>query len=144
MLFKHRLFGRLLAVSCVIFAQATMIRSAFADEEFSNETLNGNYGFVANGYNGATTTPWVRAGVLTFDGDGNCSLAIGLTKNGFGPALNDPNPPCTYDVENNGSVTISVGGVPRTFLVIVNHGKELMFIRTSPESLNVSGIAKKQ
>ncbi len=120
------------------------------DRVFTNESIEGRWGFSAQGTilppALPDATPAVAVGILDFDGSGGCSITdttnLGGTK--VGPQTSET---CTYSVNPDGTGTFSVafpgdpGPAPVSF-VIVNKAKEIRTIRTD---LGVAtGVAKRQ
>lgn len=145
---------KLAAILCLSQALPTIV---FADGDqsmrFNNRTIQGTWGFSSGvGFIGSPNTGMssliVAAGVVTFDGKGNCEVTPTANIDGtlFGPVKSDS---CTYSVEPNGTGSsiafFSEPGAPESSavsFVIVDHGKEIRFINT--DALIGSFIAKRQ
>ena len=118
----------------------------------TNGTLTGNYGFTQTGFftfsekGGGGYAPTADVGSLTFDGLGN--LSASFTDSTNGKITTGLSVPGTYTVNSDcsGNLTIenptSPGeNAPYTF--VVEAGKEMMAISTTPESTQTV-TAKKQ
>lgn len=118
-------------------------------QQFDERSLRGTYGFSAAGTILPPAlpqpTPAVAVGTMTFDGRGACSISD--TINIGGTSASRTSTSGTYSVAPDGSGTMAVtfagepGPTPLAF-VIVDHTKELRFIRTD---LGVAeGVATRQ
>ena len=127
----------------------TLAHAPAAQGRYDLRSLHRPYGFSASGTilppALPAPTPAVAVGVMTFDGDGNCTIAD--TINIGGTVAVRGATPGTYTVEPDGTGTILVtfpgdpGPTPLSF-VIVENGRELRFVRTD---LGVAeGVAKRQ
>ncbi len=123
------------------------------DDGFTNESIEGAWGFSASGTvlppALPAATPVAAVGIMTFDGDGGCSITDQINIGGAAvpPVGFRTSTTCSYAVNSDGTGTISVlfsgdpGPIPLTF-VIVDDAEEIRFIRTD---LGVaSGVAKRQ
>lgn len=147
---QHR--WSLLAVAAVLLSgsfvpQLSIVRSALAGEksEFTDQSLRGNYGFVANGFVQGATVSVVRAGIITFDGAGGCSI-VSVVNVGTVGSSSQNSTTCTYSVNPDGTGTLAANLPVNTFnvfFVIDNHGSELQMMRTETGVI-ASGVAKKQ
>lgn len=79
----------------------------------------------------------MRAGVMKFDGKGNCRIESYANRAGFANYVKQDTDKCTYELYENGTgkLTAYLGGTPEkpftfnAFFVLVNEGKEFMFTR---------------
>lgn len=121
-------------------------------KKFTNESIEGTYGFSASGSLinfglAKITGPIVIVGIINFDGDGGGSLKA--TVNTVPPLGNFSFTATSFTYQLNpdgtGTNTITVPsiGVVHLSIVIVNNGKEILFIRTDTGAIEC-GIAKKQ
>ncbi len=121
-------------------------------KKFTNESIEGIYGFSASGSlvdfgSAKISGPIVVVGIMNFDGDGGGSSkgnantvpplgSFSFTATSF-----------TYQVNPDGTgttaITVPSVGVINLSFVIVNNGKEILFIRTDTGAIE-SGIAKRQ
>jgi hypothetical protein len=134
-----------LALLLVGLANFTTITQAY--NGYSVHRLHGAYGFSST----ATvlppfvpaSTPAVVVGILTFDGSGGCTVSE--TINVGGTSFLQIPTACSYTVSPDGSGTLSAqtpSGVTPLALVIVDSGKEILFIRT--DAAIAGGVAKRQ
>lgn len=116
---------------------------------YTNKRIHGNWGFSASGTIVPpalpAATPAAAVGIITFDGEGGCSISD--TINIGGTSASRTSTTCTYSVNPDGSGSLSAlfpgdpGPTPLSF-VIVDNAKEIRFIRTD---LGVaSGVASRQ
>jgi hypothetical protein len=130
-------------------ANTVPFTSAGTDDEFTNKSIRGTWGFSAAGTivppAVPAATPAVAVGVMSFDGKGGCSISD--TINIGGTSASRTSTTCSYAVNPDGTGSLSAqfpgdpGPTPLSF-VIVNNKDEIRFIRTD---LGVaSGVAKRQ
>jgi hypothetical protein len=113
----------------------------------SNKSLRGTYGFSAQGNTlkdspvpAALQGPFASSGFATFDGQGNFTLTATSSFNGIiqGPTTVTGsyrvNADCTYDSKADNGATFRA--------VIVNGGKELLIMQTTP-GVAITGTAIK-
>ena len=157
-----RRLGLLIGLAALLLVAALVVRTmatspVVADDEdddaFTNESIEGRWGFSAQGTillpEPPGPIPAVAVGILDFDGAGGCVITdtanLGGTK--IGPQTSVT---CTYSVNPDGTGTFSVafpgdppGAEPAPIsFVIVNEKKEIRTIRTD---LGVAtGVAKRQ
>ena len=142
-----RLHGALFFL--LVFGLVSLVPSTQADDYFTDESLEGVWGFSAAGTivppAVPAATPAVAVGTMTFDGHGGCSIADTINIGGISASRTSTT--CTYTVHADGTGSLSVvfpgdpGPTPLAF-VIVNDADEMRFIRTD---LGVaSGVAKRQ
>ena len=140
---------RILFLSVLLIGQASIVPGAHAGSEFTDESIEGVWGFSAAGTIVPpalpAATPAVAVGTMTFDGDQGCSISD--TINIGGNVMYRTSAQCTYAVNADGTGSISAffagdpGPTPLDF-VIVNDEEELRFIRSD---LGIaSGVAKLQ
>lgn len=113
-------------------------------EGYGLHSLNGKYGFAAQGIFDANFDPVtkattgamaIRLGVFSFDGEGNCHIHSMANKAGLKTAVaqdSKDTDTCTYTVDEfgTGMVDATLWGTSfKTFFVIVNDGDEFMFTR---------------
>ena len=136
-----------------IFVLGTSILHVSAKKQFTNESIEGTYGFSASGnlinFGPAKLTgPFNSVGLDTFDGHGGCtvtSFAANLPPP-VGPVPETTSTACTYKVNPNGTGTKTFtfpNSVNHISFVIVNNGKEILEIQTDTGAI-ISGIAKRQ
>lgn len=127
----------------------TSLPAPAAQGRYDLRSLRRTYGFSASGTilppAVPSPTPAVAVGLMTFDGEGNCTIAD--TINIGGTVAVRGATPGTYTVDPDGTGTITVafpgdpGPTPLSF-VIVENAHELRFVRTD---LGVAeGVAKRQ
>lgn len=117
------------------------------DQKCTNNSLRGSYGFTAQGVTlqgspvpAALRGPFASSGSATFDGQGNFTLTATSSFNGIvqGPATvkgtYSVNEDCTYDSRADNGATFRS--------VIVNGGKEILILQTTP-GVAITGTAKK-
>lgn len=144
---QHRwslLVGMAVILSGSLVPQLSIVRSALAQEErkFTDRSLRGAYGLIANGFSDGATTPGVRAGIFTFDGKGGCSI-VSVVNAGTAGSVSQNSTTCTYTVNPDGTGTLTADIPYNAFFVITNHGRELQVIRTEA-GIVASGVAKRQ
>lgn len=125
------------------------------ETEFNEMTLAGDWGFMSQG---RLTT---AVGSIQFDGFGNCEVAITFTAGTAGTTANDrlvtaTSLTCDYQVnaDGTGEIEIEFDSIsPITndndrasiAFVIVDHGREFLFIRTDVPGIGVpQGVGKLQ
>ena len=110
--------------------------------ECSNASLNGAYGFYNAGTVVPDATPRVVVARASFDGKGNWSTTATVNTNGTVTHVLSLG---TYEVNADCTGTIfNIEGQGIQDFVLVDGGKEYYFIRTSPATLVLYGVAKKQ
>lgn len=120
-----------------------------ADEaQFTTQSLQGKWAFSASGtivpLATPQPTPAVAVGIMSFDGDGGCSITD--TINIGGSSLSRTSSSCTYFVgsDGQGSLTVQFPGDtnPTPLALVLVSNNEFRFIRTD---LGVaSGVASRQ
>ena len=118
------------------------VSSAQADQEFSNADLRGSYGWALEGTFGTTSLNAVRQftadGQGTFSGEGTVNAGAGGLQHTF---------VCQYSVKPNGTGTATCDvqflGKERFAFVLIDEGKEVRFISTTPGVI-IHGVAGKQ
>src|SRR5262245_35085820 len=109
-------------------------------------TLSGTYGLLQNGFDAAGNAR-AGLGVVTFDGKGTWSLAVTEVKKDT-PIQHITNPHGTYTVNADCRGSASLGSTPlgtaNWAFVIVDHGKEVFQIVTTPPRGVVTWILKRQ
>jgi hypothetical protein len=113
---------------------------AHAQQQCSNASLRGGYGFHATGTDVPAGTPRAVITLYTFDGGGNWTATVTLNNNGTVLQFPDAgtyvvNPDCT------GTLMPSSGGSYAA--VVVDGGKEVFLMRTEPSTIVLHGNAKK-
>jgi hypothetical protein len=111
------------------------------DEQFSNRTVTGHYGFNSSlGWllppASPQMVPAAGMGRVTFDGDGHCQVTSVANFNGNVVQLSSSS--CTYSVDPTGMGTAEaifpgapVPGPIDVSFVIVDHGREIRFLNTN-------------
>lgn len=121
---------------------------------FTDKSLRGIYGFSAEGTivpplaPEDTTIPAVVAGIMTFDGEGGCSISDTANVGGESSSntTSTEGGSCTYTVNSDGTGTIEAvllpgtGETPLSFVII--NKREFRFIRTDPGV--AVGVAERQ
>ncbi len=150
------LVGIVVVALAVLFSVGTLLATpsvADDDDDFTNESIEGDWGFSASGTivppAVPTNTPAAAVGIMSFDGTGGCSFTDQINIGGAAipPVGFRTSIDCSYAVNSNGTGTVSVtfpgdpGPTPLTF-VIIDGEEEFRFIRTD---LGVAeGLAKRQ
>jgi hypothetical protein len=142
--------GMILGIS--VLAMDTKHIDASADDEraFTNQSLEGKWGFSDQGTLVPPAVPEpipaVSVGIVDLDGEGNCTSSDRLNLNGtdIGPRTFDT---CSYSVnpDGTGSVTLTIEGDPEPvslFFVIVDENREFRYILSG--ELVGEGVAKRQ
>ena len=137
-----------LVLGLVIVLGVSIVPSAQADEQFTNKSIAGTWGFSASG-TVVGVGPAVAVGLFAFDGTGGCSINDTLNIATIGQVGPRTSTACTYNVNQDGTGTLTAdfdqpfgGPLPLSF-VIVNKKNEIQFIRTDTIAV-ASGVAKKQ
>jgi hypothetical protein len=121
---------------------------------FTEKSLQGTYGFSAEGVivpplaPEDTTIPAVVVGIMTFDGEGGCSISDTANLGGESSSntTDAEGGSCTYTVNSDGTGTIEAvllpnpGDTPLSFVII--NKREFRFIRTDPGV--AVGVAERQ
>ncbi len=137
-----------LGLASIFVLEMSILPGAQADKQFTNESIEGTWGYSASG-NITAVGPAVAVGLAVIDGKGGCSLKETFTIGSSTGAVMHTSTACTYDVNPDGTGNLTVvfgppfGGTVPVALVIVNKGNEIFFIRTDP-GVVVSGVAKRQ
>ncbi len=155
-LIKRRTVILLVLGLASIFIFGTSILHVSAKKQFTNESIEGTYGFSASGniigFGPANITgPIVIIGLSSFDGDGVCSLKE--TVNAVQPigTFSFTATSCTYKVNPDGAgnstviFTLPSGQINHinvSFVIVIN-GREILLVQTDPGDI-ISGIAKRQ
>ncbi len=124
--------------------------AADGNDSFNNHSLQGAYGFIANGTLGGNAA--IAVGRYIFNGDGTCTQSqtvnvSGVTPGGIGPIVATA---CSYAVQPDGTGTITLivpgFGTFNLALVIVDNKKELQLITldVGPGGVIATLQAKKQ
>ena len=146
-----------LVLAIAVVASSMIIAPVLADDDddgdrvFTNESIKGRWGFLAQGTvlppAVPAATPAAAVGILYFDGVGGCTLTDTFNIGGttFGPLTSET---CTYSVNPDGTGTWSFAfpgdlePTPLSF-VIVNDMQEIVDVRT--DSFAVAfGVIKRQ
>jgi hypothetical protein len=134
-----RLFTILTITVAVAIAVAAQTRgvtkaSILLAPRCSVRSISGNYGMTVTASNliaPGTSIPIVAVGLVNFDGDGRLT---GIATTSFGGNVGSDSVTGTYTVESNCtgtfSVTFSNGFTINHNLVVVDEGKEIIFIQT--------------
>jgi hypothetical protein len=108
--------------------------------------VRGRYGILQTGFDG-TGKPRNGVGVATFDGKGHWTLAITEVKTGT-PDAHIANPGGTYAVRPDCSGTATLAQTPMGTVewefVVVDDGRELLQVATTPARGIVTWILKRQ
>jgi hypothetical protein len=116
-----------------------------AEPSFSNESLQGAYGFSTSGT--LFGDPGIGVGRITFDGQGLCTLVIRFNIAATGGTEPIDATSCTYGVQPDGTGTLTVAipglGTFTIAFVLVDHGKELHTISLDP-GISTTALLKKQ
>jgi hypothetical protein len=134
-------------IAIVLVGLTSFVPSAQADGGFSNQTLRGAWGFSSSATvlppAAASATPAVVVGLMTFNGNGGCSIIETFNAGGF--SSSQASTSCSYTVNPDGTGTLLAqspsGPTPLSF-VIVDGNQELRFIRT--DVAVASGVARRQ
>jgi len=144
---NRRRFHRvtLLGLASLWLLAVSMPSTEAADPSFSNHSLRGAYGFISSGT--LFGDPGIVVGRTTFNGQGICTLVIRFNIPAARGAAPIDATTCTYDVEPDGTGTLTVA-IPRlgTFtiaFVIVDDGKELHTISLD-EGVSTTALMKRQ
>lgn len=134
-------------VGIVLAGLSGYVSSARADGGFSNRSMAGSWGFSSS----ATVvppatpaqTPAAAVGIMTFDGQGGCSISETFNAGGFSGSQTSTS--CRYSVNPDGSGTLSAqapGGPVAVSFVLVADKSEFRLIRT--DLIVASGVARRQ
>jgi hypothetical protein len=135
----------LLGLASLWLLTVSMPSTEAADPSFSNHSLRGAYGFISSGT--LFGDPGIAVGRTTFDGQGLCTLVIRFNIAATGGTAPIDATTCTYDVEQDGTGTLTVAipglGTFTIAFVIVDHGKELHTISLDP-GVSTTALLKRQ
>ncbi|HEY0461640.1 MAG TPA: hypothetical protein VGC97_21055 [Pyrinomonadaceae bacterium] len=119
---------------------------ALASRTCSLRSISGNYGLSVTGVNllpPSTTIQIAAVGLATFDGEGTMT---GSVTTSFGGTVTADTVTAAYTVEPNCTGTFTVtfnnGFTIHNNLVIVNEGKEILFIQTDPGTINAGSLKR--
>jgi hypothetical protein len=135
-------------VLSLLFLVAATSLWAADEPQFTNQSLQGKWAFSGSGTIVPPATPQpapaVAVGIMTFDGNGGCSITD--TINIGGASLSRSSLSCTYvvDADGQGSLTAQFPGDPgpTPLALVLISNNEFRFIR---KDLGVaSGVASRQ
>jgi hypothetical protein len=137
----------------MIAASIPLAAADRGDSGCSNATLKGNYGFILTGTSASGPPPAplqqvIGVGMVHFDGEGNFTQTDNIHGSVTGFTAPDRPGMGTYSVKEDctGVSTLLIQGQPpveRRF-VVVDKGRELRTIVTSPATTMVTATARKQ
>jgi len=113
------------------------------DQECSNASLKGAYGFFSGQTAVPARTPLAALGRSNFDGKGNFTSTVTLNNNGTATQIHDFGP-YTVNADCTGKIGI-LGGIGTIEIVLVDSGKEFYQLQTEPSAIVfLFTVAKKQ
>ena len=129
----------LMVLTCIFGLAAPR---ADAEQQCSNASIRGAYGFHGFATIAPAGTPRAIIGVFQFDGRG--SWTAKLTVNDNGVISNPPNStPATYIVNADCSGTLFPVSGGRIEIVVVDGGNEIYQMRTDPSTIVLYGVTRK-
>lgn len=144
---RPALLAALGLAAAIIVGLAGSLPGTRADQGYSVQSLRGSWGFTSSGTAlppyAPSALPVAVVGVLTFDGNGTCTVSE--TINAGGQSFSQSSSSCTYTVQPDGSGTLlaqTPGGPSPIAFVITDTRTELRLIRT--DQAVASGVAHKQ
>jgi hypothetical protein len=136
----------------IVLGSGSLLPPVLAQSGFTGERIQGTWAFSATGVfptpsSPPTPTPFALVGLLTFEGNDQCSMTF--TINAGGQSWDSVSDTCTFRVNPDGSGAIEATFVPgqvffpplRLFFVIVN-ADEILAIRT--DNVVASGVLHRQ
>jgi hypothetical protein len=140
---KRNRAGRIIAL--VAFASMFVLwvaPKAHAEQQCSNASLRGAYGFHGLATISPAGTPRAIIGVFAFDGRG--SWTANLTIDDNGTITHPPNPgPSTYIVNADCTGTLFPSSGGSVAIVVVDGGKEFYQMRLDPSNIVLYSVTKK-
>src|SRR5262245_19719341 len=139
-------FVALITSACLVFFGSVANAQAKPEHQCTIAVLEGSYGLLQTGYDVAGNAR-NGVGVVTFDGKGKWSLAVTeVKKDGEIQRITNPNGTYTVNVDCRGSAALEKTpfGTANWEFVIVDDGKEVLQIVTTPPRGAITWLLKKQ